>query len=141
MTASFELHSRLQEDCALVGDLPCCRVLLARDARYPWVILVPRVEGARDLDELSAEEGLAVHGEMIQVSRAVKSLFQPTKLNVGVLGNIVPQLHIHVIARFAGDDAWPGPIWGAHPPLSYPPEQLSARAQELAQALGLMINA
>src|SRR5262245_27480418 len=89
------------------------------DARFPWTILVPRRASMRDLVDLNEADAGAMSGEVRQVSRAMKDLFKPYKMNVAALGNMVPQLHVHIIARFQEDEAWPRPVWGVGEPASY----------------------
>lgn len=115
----FELHPRLATDCLVVGDLPLCRVLLMNDNQYPWLILVPRQPGLRELHELSREDQHQYLEESNLSARLLEQLFSAEKLNIAALGNMVPQLHIHHIARFKSDAAWPGPVWGVHPAQSY----------------------
>ena len=110
---TFALHPTLARDTAEVARLPLCRVLLMKDRRFPWLILVPERDSVRDLDELSPADRALLIEEIAAASGALRQLFQPDKLNVGALGNIVPQLHVHVIARFRTDAAWPGPVWGS----------------------------
>ena len=110
--SDFKLHPRLEADTAFVTDLPLCRVLAMNDARYPWLILVPRIREARELVDLSRADQHRLMDEIARVSAALQSVCEPTKLNVAALGNRVPQLHVHVIARFEGDAAWPDPVWG-----------------------------
>ncbi len=135
MTDDFALHERLKADTAFVSDLRLTRVLLMRDARYPWLILVPRRPGALDLDSLSEEDLRDLFLEARSASLAMKQLFTPDRINVGALGNMVTQLHLHVIARFEDDDAWPGPVWGAHPALPYDTATLEERLHQLRAAL------
>lgn len=135
---SFALHPRLEADTLVLGDLPLCRVLLCLDGRYPWVILVPRREGVREIHELSAEHRATLMEEQAAVAAAMQAALSADKMNVAALGNMVPQLHVHVIARFEGDDAWPGAIWGAHPPLSYLGDQRDARVDQLRAAFGAL---
>ncbi len=120
--SDFQLHERLQADTTYVTDLPVCRVLLMNDARYPWLILVPRRPGMRDLDEIDEPESAQVFAEVTMASRVLKSIYDPFKLNVAALGNQVPQLHIHIIARTQGDSAWPAPVWGIGDPIAYKTE-------------------
>ncbi len=124
----FVLHPRLQADTQLLGDLPLCRVLLAKDSQYPWLILVPRVAHLREIHHLSPTQ----QHQLMQESCAVASLMErrltPDKINVAALGNLVPQLHLHHVARFASDAAWPGPIWGAHPAIAYNAQDLQSEA-------------
>jgi len=118
-TSPFTLNPILDKDTVEVARLDICRVLLMRDKTYPWLILVPAIDGLRDLDDLSAPERSQVMSEIDLVSKAMKAVFQPYKMNVAALGNVVEQLHIHVIARFQSDPAWPAPVWGAHPAEDY----------------------
>lgn len=110
---SFQMDSRLSSSCITLADWPLCRVLLKDNADYPWLILVPRQNGIRDMDDLSHELRHQLMDEMTQLSRIIKSYFKPDKLNVGTLGNIVSQLHIHFVARFTQDNLWPHGIWQA----------------------------
>lgn len=110
------LHPTLARDTVEVVRLPLSRVLLMRDRRFPWLILVPEREEIREIHELSPEDRSQLIEEIAQVGQAMERLFQPVKLNVGALGNIVPQLHVHVVARFNSDPAWPGPVWGSARP-------------------------
>lgn len=119
MPEAFDLHPRLAADCVVVCDLPLCRLLLMDDADYPWCILVPRRVGVRELHELDAADRTALLDEVAQVSALMLRQFTADKMNVAALGNIVPQLHVHVIARHVGDPAWPRPVWGAAPPRPY----------------------
>lgn len=136
MTAStFQLHPQLAQDTWLVTDLPLCRVLLMNETRYPWVILVPRRQDIREIHELTAMERQQLWQESDQVSRALMKLFKPDKLNIAALGNQVPQLHIHHIARFQTDAAWPAPVWGKFPPQAYTATETVARIQHLLAAL------
>jgi diadenosine tetraphosphate (Ap4A) HIT family hydrolase len=119
MSVPFELDPRIAADSLPVLDLGLSEVRLHRDARYPWLLLIPRVPGAREILDLSEADQDRVWTEIRWAARVLQELHRPTKLNVAMLGNQVPQLHIHVIARFDTDAAWPGPVWGAHPPLPY----------------------
>jgi diadenosine tetraphosphate (Ap4A) HIT family hydrolase len=115
----FSLHPTLARDTVEVARLPLCRMLLMNDRRFPWLILVPEREDAREIVDLAPADRAVLIEEIAQASAALRSLFQPDKLNVGALGNVVPQLHVHVIARFAADPAWPGPVWGSGAPQPY----------------------
>ncbi|CAA7623244.1 Diadenosine tetraphosphate hydrolase and other HIT family hydrolase [Candidatus Terasakiella magnetica] len=126
----FSLHPRLAADTVSVTDWPLCRVLLMNESAYPWLILVPRQAGAVELTDLAPADRAAAMEEVARASLALRTLFSPDRINVGALGNMVPQLHIHVIARFATDAAWPKPVWGAAPATAYEPE---AREHRLAQ--------
>ena len=109
---TFELDPRLAADTVPVTELGICSVRLMDDARWPWLILVPRVAGARDLADLAHADQHAVLDDIDAASRVVRQVFAPFKLNVATLGNVVAQLHIHVIGRAPGDPAWPAPVWG-----------------------------
>lgn len=130
---SFALHPRLAADTFAVGDLELCRVLLMNDARYPWLILVPRRDGLREIHELGTADRALLMDESCRVAEVMQAQFAPDKLNIGVLGNIVPQLHMHHIARFTGDPAWPGPVWGHSPAVAYADQ---SRLIALRAALG-----
>lgn len=109
---AFQIDERLAADTLTLWDWPLCTVLLMNDRRFPWLILVPRRDGLRDLHELDPIDRDACAIELEQTSRLLQRVTGAEKMNVAALGNLVPQLHIHVIARFARDDAWPRPVWG-----------------------------
>lgn len=109
---SFELHPQLAKDTTIIGQFPLCVALLHKDNAVPWVILVPRRNNLKELHHLPMQEQQQFLLESQAVSQALEATFQPDKLNLGALGNMVPQLHIHHIARFKDDIAWPGPVWG-----------------------------
>lgn len=133
MTAAFQLHPQLQADCTVLGDFPLCRLLLLEDAHYPWFILVPRRDGMREIHELSEEDQLALLRESSCLARALVSAFGPDKLNIAALGNLVPQLHIHHIARYTNDASWPQPVWGRLPPQAYSEASRTALIERLRQ--------
>jgi diadenosine tetraphosphate (Ap4A) HIT family hydrolase len=110
---SFALDPRLAADTLPVGDLELSRVLLMNDARYPWLILVPRRAGLAEIVDLDAVDRAILIEEVAAASAFVRALPHVDKLNVGALGNVVKQLHVHVLGRAVGDPAWPGPVWGA----------------------------
>ena len=124
----FELHPRLQADTQPLGDLPLCRVLLARDSQYPWLILVPRIAQLREIHHLAPEQQQQLMQESCAVATLMEQALSPDKINVAALGNMVPQLHLHHVARFTTDPAWPGPIWGAHPAVTYEAQDLRIAA-------------
>jgi diadenosine tetraphosphate (Ap4A) HIT family hydrolase len=109
----FNINQQLLKDCHQVLDLPVSRVLLMNNRNFPWVILVPRIEEAVELIDLDDITYDAVTGEIKQVGKIMQEIFQPYKLNIAALGNMVRQLHIHIIARFENDPAWPNPVWGS----------------------------
>lgn len=126
----FELHPKLAEDCVVVGDLPLCRVLLAKDGRYPWLILVPMRVDIREIYQLSESDQRQLLRESCAVAEAMARFFDADKMNVAALGNQVPQLHIHHIVRYKSDAAWPAPVWGV---LSAQPYQKDALEKRLAE--------
>ena len=121
-----------------LGDLPLCQARLQDDARYPWIVLIPRVEAARELEDLSPGDLARLTGEILAAGRAVRALGMAVdKLNVGALGNVTPQLHVHVIGRRVGDSAWPGPVWGHSAAEPYGAGELARAAAAAKAALGL----
>jgi diadenosine tetraphosphate (Ap4A) HIT family hydrolase len=127
----FNLDERLCTDTAEVGDLPLCRMLLMKDAHYPWIILVPRKNGLSEVFDLSAQEQQQLIQEISLVAERLKSFTTASKMNVATLGNVVKQLHIHVVARFEADAAWPGPVWGRGPAKPYSDDELENRIDGL----------
>lgn len=123
MSGHFELHPRLAADSILVGRLPLSLLLLFNDARYPWFILVPRRQDITEIYQLSETDQQQLWRESAILARSLLQSFHADKINIGALGNLVPQLHIHHIARFTSDPAWPGPVWGHSDPVPY--EKLS----------------
>ncbi|GAC1030577.1 hypothetical protein thsps21_14040 [Pseudomonas sp. No.21] len=121
----FALDQRLQQDCLPVGDFPLCRLLLMNDAHYPWFILVPRREEVSELFQLDADDQLRLWNETTRLAEVLKDSFGADKMNVATLGNVVSQLHMHVIVRRREDAAWPAPVWGRHPAQPYSPEQVA----------------
>jgi diadenosine tetraphosphate (Ap4A) HIT family hydrolase len=131
----FELHAQLARDTASLGDLPLSRVLVINDANYPWLLLVPRRPDIVEVIDLNEVEQAQLMTEIARVSRALREVTQCHKLNVAALGNAVPQLHVHVIARFRNDAAWPKPVWGAVPPRPYDREALHNLVTPLRQKI------
>ena len=117
----WSLHPQLAQDTVPIGDLALARVLLAKDANFPWLILVPRRPGLIELIDLEENAQVQLLGEIAAAARALKSITECDKLNIAALGNQVAQLHLHVIARRHSDAAWPKPVWGAAPPTAYSP--------------------
>jgi diadenosine tetraphosphate (Ap4A) HIT family hydrolase len=118
-SVGWALDPLLERDTFSIGDMPLCHVLLINDANYPWVLLVPRRRGVIELTELDYIEQAQLIGEIAQAARSLKVLTACDKINVAALGNVVPQLHVHVIARSRLDAAWPRPVWGAVPARPY----------------------
>ncbi|ACA16160.1 histidine triad (HIT) protein [Methylobacterium sp. 4-46] len=132
--SDFTLDPRLAADTIAVGDLPLCSVLLLDDARFPWLVLVPRREAVSELTDLAPREAAALMEEIRVATRVMLDLAKPDKVNVGALGNVVAQLHVHVVGRFRSDPAWPGPVWGHGTRAPYPPHA-AAQLVERARAL------
>lgn len=132
----FILDTRLQEDTWLIGDFPLCRLLLSNDSNYPWFILVPRREGISELFQLDDVDQQLMWAETTALAGVLKELFTADKMNVATLGNVVSQLHMHVIARYASDAAWPGPVWGKHPAKPYSEADVQVIKGKLKAGLG-----
>lgn len=133
----FVLHPRLQADCRLIGELPLSTALLFDDCRYPWLILVPRRPGLREVYQLDAADRALLLDETCRVGEFLMRTFAGDKLNVGALGNLVPQLHVHLVVRRSDDPAWPGPVWGHSTALHYAADQLQERLAILRQGLSV----
>lgn len=131
----FNLNPRLEGDSILVADLPLCAVRLMKDANYPWLLLVPRKPDLVEIIDLDEDDRQQLMREIAQASTCLRQVTDCEKLNVGALGNMVSQLHVHVIARFREDAAWPGPVWGVVPALAYDPDKAESLIDKLRQAL------
>lgn len=127
MDNEFQLNARLAADCIKIGRLPLSLLLLLNDARYPWFVLVPQRTGISEIFELSVADQQQLCRESVQLSQHMKQAFHADKMNTGALGNLVSQLHIHHIARFSSDPAWPGPVWGHSEPEAYDKLRISER--------------
>jgi diadenosine tetraphosphate (Ap4A) HIT family hydrolase len=131
----FVLDSRLQEDTLTIGDFALCRLLLSNDANYPWFILVPRRPDITEIFQLAAEEQLQLWQETTRLSQLLNHCFSADKINVAALGNVVSQLHMHVIVRRRDDAAWPAPVWGKHPAPPYSSEEFAAVLAQMRELL------
>ncbi len=138
--ANFSLHPQLLADTTHVTDLPLCKLLLLNDKNYPWTILVPARPGITELHQLTQTDQHQLLEESSQLATALEQLYQPDKLNIAALGNVVPQLHLHHIARFKTDTAWPAPVWGATAAQPYTAEEMSLARQNLLQAINPQSN-
>ena len=123
----FSLDSRLHNDTFFVCDLSLCRVLLMNDRQFPWLILVPMKNDIAEIIDLTEKEQITLLKESALASKAMMNLFSPLKLNVAALGNVVRQLHVHLVARFDTDCAWPKPVWGNQPTVAYETSDAQAR--------------
>jgi diadenosine tetraphosphate (Ap4A) HIT family hydrolase len=134
---AFELDKRLEGDSVPVADLPLSTVRLMNERSWPWLILVPRRPGLVELIDLDAAGRARLMEEVASAAEALRALYRPDKLNVAALGNVVHQLHVHVIARFRTDPAWPRPVWNVKPKMEpYEPDALSKEVGRIAAALG-----
>ena len=121
----FTLDSRLADDSRILGDFPLSRLLLMRDAQYPWFVLVPRRPGVSEWYQLDEPDREQLFRESLELGEQLMAAFAGDKLNIAALGNLVPQLHVHHIVRYRNDPAWPGPVWGAGPMRDYGDEGLA----------------
>lgn len=131
---SFELDPKLAQDSTYVCELPLSQVRLSHNAAFPWIILIPKQSNLIEIIDLSMSDQGQLWNEINQASHVMRNLFSPTKLNVANLGNVVAQLHIHIIARFKTDKAWPGPVWNSQVDASYLPQDLPQMVNQLASA-------
>jgi diadenosine tetraphosphate (Ap4A) HIT family hydrolase len=134
---AFALHPQLAQDTVAIGELRLCRLLLSKDANYPWLLLVPRRPGITEIIDLDAWAQARLMIEIADVSHALRDITQCDKLNVAALGNMVPQLHVHIIARRKGDAAWPRPVWGVAPAVAYGDNEMKTLIDALRRKLGL----
>lgn len=130
----FTLHDQLRRDTFPVCRMKLCLVQLMNDSQYPWLILVPAVANITEIAELTEKQRKLLINEIAQAQRVLQHCYSPFKLNVAALGNAVPQLHVHVIARFKEDPAWPSPIWGKVAPVSYDDPAMRATIARLQNA-------
>ncbi len=136
-SAGWSLDPQLERDTIAIGDLPLSRVLLINDANYPWLLLVPRRHGIVEIVELGDVEQAQLMSEIARASHSLKAITGCDKINVAALGNVVPQLHVHVIARSRGDAAWPKPVWGQVPARAYDKPALEQILAALRERLPL----
>ena len=132
----FDLHPQLEADTVALIDWPLSRLLLMNDRRFPWIVLVPRVVGASEIFDLSVGDRAVLWREVDDVASKLKTETRALKINIGALGNIVRQLHVHVVARNASDGAWPGPVWGSGTRVPYETARLKTLVAEFAAMLG-----
>ena len=133
----FQLNPVLAGDTTTIGSLGLCSVLLMRDTRYPWLILVPAIPGLVEIGDLDRDDRIRLMDETDTVAKALSRLFTPDKINIGALGNIVRQLHVHIVARNHGDPAWPGPVWGHSAAEDYSTTALNTRVAEMRETLNM----
>jgi diadenosine tetraphosphate (Ap4A) HIT family hydrolase len=136
-SSDWSPNSQLQKDTIDIGDLPLSRVLVIKDAHYPWLLLVPRRADVTEIIDLGEVEQAQLMTEISRVGRALKEITKCDKLNIAALGNLVPQLHVHIIARRSSDVAWPRPVWGVMPPLQHDPEEVQQFISALRRKIWL----
>ncbi|MBV5271522.1 MAG: HIT domain-containing protein [Afipia sp.] len=136
--SAWSLNPQLEKDTINIGDLPLSRVLVIKDANYPWLLLVPRRPDAVEIIDLGEVEQAQLTAEINRVARALKEIAKPDKLNIAALGNVVSQLHIHIIARRTTDAAWPRPVWGVVPALPHDPQEVEAFIGALRRKIWLV---
>ncbi len=134
----FELDQRLMNDTAVVANSALCRILLMNDSRYPWLILVPRIASVSEVFELTAEQQQQLWQETSDVGRLLKNEFQADKMNIATLGNVVKQLHMHVVVRMQEDASWPAPVWGNGVAQPYTADALTQMCLRLRSVLAPM---
>jgi len=131
----FILHPQLEQDCLTLGDFTLCRVLLVNEQQFPWLILVPKQNDIQETYQLSHSDQQQLQMESSFVGQLLMTQYEGDKLNIGAIGNMVPQLHIHHIVRFKADTVWPKPVWGNITPTPYTPTALTQVSQELTSLL------
>lgn len=131
----FTLNDRLKTDTLEVARLKLSRVLLMNDRALPWLILVPERDNITEWHDLLYEDRMTLMEEIVLISSVIQKLYKPDKINIGSLGNIVSQLHIHIIGRFKSDRAWPGPLWGTVPITPYADNECRAVCEKIRAAL------
>lgn len=140
--ADFVLDPAFEAGSVAVGELPLCHVRLQNDARWPWLILIPRLPGLREIEDLSAADRVQLIEESVLAGAAVRAIGEATgwpveKLNLGALGNVTAQLHVHLVGRRAGDPAWPGPVWGVGTAERYADADLEIAMSVVRRTLGV----
>ena len=130
-----DLHPQLLEDCLVLGSFSLCRLLLMKDANYPWFILVPDRDDLSEIHHLSEEDQIQLIRESALLSAVIEKAFRADKINIAALGNMVPQLHVHHVVRYKDDMAWPSPVWGKHPTREFKQELLDTIANKTLDAI------
>ena len=131
----LNIHAQLQKDCQLIGHFPLCQLLLAKDANYPWFILVPDRMDITEIYQLCQQDQIQLIKESSLFAKILVTEFHADKINIGALGNMVPQLHIHHIARYKNDIAWPAPIWGKAQVKDYSTDEMNGVIKKIKRVL------
>jgi diadenosine tetraphosphate (Ap4A) HIT family hydrolase len=129
----FKLDQRLKKDTFLIGELPLSRVLLMNVSNFPWAILVPKISGISELHELDFKQQIIYQAECNYISKHMSQIYGAHKMNIASLGNLVPQLHTHVIVRYKDDDAWPGPVWTFQNMLPYSDDESKLQIDKITK--------
>ena len=137
--SNFQLHARLQQDCFTVGSFALSQLLMMNDSRYPWFILVPRRPQITEIYQLPETDRLQLLDESCTLAEKLQEIYQSDKLNIAAIGNLVPQLHLHHVARFRSDNAWPDPVWGKLPRLPFAEQQADMQIKRMREALRLCL--
>jgi len=135
MSVPFTIDPRILADSRPLASLPLSDLLLKDDARYPWLLMLPRRAGVSEIIDLAEDDRALLLAEIALVSTALKTATGCLKLNIAAFGNVVPQLHVHVIARFANDAAWPQPVWGIGEAVAYQPADRDRLVARIRAAL------
>ncbi|WKJ88620.1 HIT domain-containing protein [Methylomonas montana] len=133
--SNFQLHPQLIEDCFKVGQFALSEILMMNDSQYPWFILVPRRNHIKEIYQLNPADRQTLQAESCLLAEALAEIYRPDKLNIAAIGNLVPQLHLHHVARYQTDKAWPAPIWGKFASVPYVPTEAEQRINQLREAL------
>lgn len=133
--STFQLHPRLQQDCFKVGRFALSQILMMNDSQYPWFILVPERDGIGEIYQLEPNDRQQLTVESCLLAEKLQEIYRPDKLNIAAIGNLVPQLHVHHVARYRTDPVWPAPIWGKLPPLPYAEQEAQLRIARLRDSL------
>jgi diadenosine tetraphosphate (Ap4A) HIT family hydrolase len=137
---TFQLDPRLESDTNFILDLDLCQIRLSHNAAFPWIILIPKQSEITEIIDLNTQDQQLLIHEIALASKIMQQLFYPTKLNIANLGNIVPQLHIHIIARYKDDKAWPGPVWNAGVSEDYKTNEKTERIEQIKTAFKQIIQ-
>jgi len=132
---TFELHPRLRQDCFSVGRFALSQILMMNDSQYPWFILVPQRNDISEIYQLDENDRRQLMTESCLLAKQLMEIYQADKLNIAAIGNLVPQLHVHHVARYKADKAWPGPIWGKFSPLPFDEQKAQAQIARLQERL------
>ena len=140
LSADFNLHPQLAQDCYELADLPLCKLLLCNDSAYPWFILVPKVNDIADIYQLDWQQQQQLLNESSLLSELLMQVFNGDKMNVAALGNVVEQLHVHHVVRYKKDISWPKPIWGQQPLTPYTDDELASLKEQLMPKLAAVLT-